>query len=146
MTQRGFTLIEIMVVVAIVLTLSAIAMPSYTEHVKRSKRAEAKAQLLETAQFMQRFYSQNDSYAQTRAGVAVAIPDALARVPRTTATGSENYTISLGVPAATVATFVIRAVPRTGGSMARMVEAMMICHSAWPSPTSSMRLMPISSV
>ena len=118
MTQRGFTLIEIMVVVAIVLTLSAIAMPSYTEHVKRSKSAEAKAQLLETAQFMQRFYSQNDSYAQTRAGVAVAIPDALARVPRTTATGSENYTISLGAPAATVATFVIRAVPRTGGSMA----------------------------
>ena len=118
MTQRGFTLIEIMVVVAIVLTLSAIAMPSYTEHVKRSKRAEAKAQLLETAQFMQRFYSQNDSYAQTRAGLAVAIPDALARVPRTTAAGSQNYTISLGAPAATVATFVIQAVPRAGGNMA----------------------------
>jgi type IV pilus assembly protein PilE len=93
-------------------------MPSYTEHVKRSKRAEAKAQLLETAQFMQRFYSQNDSYAQTRASVAVAIPDALARVPRTTATGSENYTIRLGAPAATVATFVIQAVPRSGGNMA----------------------------
>ena len=118
MNQRGFTLIEIMVVVAMVLTLSAIAMPSYTEHINRSKRAEAKAQLLETAQFMQRFYSQNDSYAQTRGAVAVAIPDALARVPRTAAAGSQNYTISLGTPAATVATFVIQAVPRTGGSMA----------------------------
>ena len=85
MHQRGFTLVEIMVVLAIVMTLAAIAMPSYTENINRSKRAEAKAQLLEAAQFMQRFYSQNDSYAQTRAGVAVAVPDALARVPRTAA-------------------------------------------------------------
>jgi type IV pilus assembly protein PilE len=56
MTQRGFTLVEIMVVLAIVMTIAAIAMPSYTENINRSKRAEAKAQLLEAAQFMQRFY------------------------------------------------------------------------------------------
>ena len=118
MTQRGFTLVELMVVLAIVMTIAAIAMPSYTENIQQSKRAEAKAQLLEAAQYMQRFYSQNDSYAQTRTSVAVAIPDALARVPRTAAAGSQNYTISLGAPAATVATFVIQAVPRSGGSMA----------------------------
>ena len=101
MNQRGFTLVEIMVVLAIVMTLAAIAMPSYTENIKQSKRAEAKAQLLEAAQFMQRFYSQNDSYAQTRAGVAVAVPDALARVPRTAAAGSQNYTISFATPGPT---------------------------------------------
>jgi type IV pilus assembly protein PilE len=118
MHQRGFTLVEIMVVLAIVMTLAAIAMPSYTENINRSKRAEAKAQLLEAAQFMQRFYSQNDSYAQTRAGVAVAVPDALARVPRTAAEGSQNYTISLATPGPTTATFTLQAAPRVGGSMA----------------------------
>jgi type IV pilus assembly protein PilE len=118
MTQRGFTLVELMVVLAIVMTLAAIAMPSYTENIKQSKRAEAKAQLLEAAQFMQRLYSQNDSYAQTRAGVAVAVPDALARVPRTAAAGSQNYTISFATPAPTTATFTLQAAPRVGGSMA----------------------------
>ncbi|WP_375122151.1 type IV pilin protein [Variovorax sp. WS11] len=60
--QRGFTLIEVMIVVAIVAILSAIAYPSYLESVRKSKRAEARAQLMEAAQYMQRFYSQNDSF------------------------------------------------------------------------------------
>ena len=118
MHQRGFTLVEIMVVLAIVMTIAAIAMPSYTENINRSKRAEAKAQLLEAAQYMQRFYSQNDSYAQNRAGNAVAIPDTLARVPRTAAAGSQNYTIGFATPAPTTATFTLQAAPRAGGSMA----------------------------
>jgi len=118
MNQRGFTLVEIMVVLAIVMTLAAIAMPSYTENIKQSKRAEAKAQLLEAAQYMQRFYSQNDSYAQNRAGTAVTIPDALARVPRTAAAGSQNYSIGFATPAPTTATFTLQAAPRVDGSMA----------------------------
>jgi len=118
MHQRGFTLVEIMVVLAIVMTLAAIAMPSYTENIKQSKRAEAKAQLLEAAQFMQRFYSQNDSYAQKRAGGLAAIPDALARVPRTAAEGSQNYSISFAPNEPTATTFTLQAAPRVGGSMA----------------------------
>lgn len=118
MHQRGFTLVEIMVVLAIVMTIAAIAMPSYTENINRSKRAEAKAQLLEAAQFMQRFYSQNDSYAQDRAGNAVAIPDALARVPRSAASGNQNYTIGIVTPGPTAATFTLQAAPRADGSMA----------------------------
>ena len=118
MTQRGFTLVELMVVLAIVMTIAAIAMPSYTENINRSKRAEAKAQLLEAAQYMQRFYSQNDSYAQNRAGTAVTVPDALVRVPRSAASGSQNYTIGFATPAPTVATFILQATPRAGGSMA----------------------------
>ena len=118
MHQRGFTLVEIMVVLAIVMTIAAIAMPSYTENINRSKRAEAKAQLLEAAQYMQRYYSQNDSYAQNRAGTAVTIPDTLARVPRTAAAGSQNYTIGFATPAPTTATFTLQAAPRAGGSMA----------------------------
>ena len=48
---RGFTLIELMIVVAIVAILAAIAYPSYREHVVKSRRATAQSCLLEMAQF-----------------------------------------------------------------------------------------------
>ena len=50
----GFTLIELMIVLAIVGILSAIAFPSYTKYVAKGKRAEARAALLESAQYMER--------------------------------------------------------------------------------------------
>lgn len=59
---RGFTLIELMVVVAIVGILAAIAYPSYVEYVKRGRRAEVQTALLEAAQYMQRFYAANNRY------------------------------------------------------------------------------------
>lgn len=118
MQERGFTLVEMMVVAAIVMVLAGIALPSYTENINRSKRAEAKAQLLEAAQYMQRFYSQNSRYDQAISGGAVAIPDVLARVPRTAASGSQNYTLSFAAPAPTAGTFTLQAVPRAGSSMA----------------------------
>lgn len=115
--HRGFTLIELMIVVAIVGILAGVAIPSYQNSVAKSKRAEARGQLLEVSQFMQRFYSQNDSYATDRAGAAVTVPSALANVPKTATALSANYTISFsGTP--TVAAFTAQAVPRAGGTMA----------------------------
>lgn len=117
MKYRGFTLIELMIVVAIVAIISAVALPSYKNSIAKSRRAEARGQLLETAQFMQRFYSQNDSFSQDRAGNAVAVPTALATVPKTAAAGAGTYNISFsGTP--TVATFTVQAAPRAGGPMA----------------------------
>lgn len=63
--KHGFTLIEVMIVVAIIAILAAIALPSYQEYVRRSKRADAQAVLMEAAQFMQRYYSANDRYTAT---------------------------------------------------------------------------------
>ena len=67
--QSGFTLIEIMITVAIVGILAAVALPSYTSYVARGKRAEVRANMLEAAQFMERYYSTNFRYTAT-AGTA----------------------------------------------------------------------------
>ncbi len=56
-TSRGFTLIELMIVVAIVGILAAIAYPSYTEYVKRTQRSAIASLLSEQTQAVERFYS-----------------------------------------------------------------------------------------
>lgn len=58
----GFSLIEIMIVVAIVAIIAVIAVPSYTSYVERSKCTDAQADLMELAQWMERRYAANFTY------------------------------------------------------------------------------------
>lgn len=59
---RGFTLIELMIAVAVIAILAAIAIPSYSEYVRTSRRAQAKADLVEYATQAERFHTVNNTY------------------------------------------------------------------------------------
>ncbi len=59
---RGFTLIEVMITVAIVAILAAIAYPTYQNHVIKTRRKAAEACLMELAQWMERYYTTNMTY------------------------------------------------------------------------------------
>ncbi|MFK8067520.1 MAG: type IV pilin protein [Gammaproteobacteria bacterium] len=61
--QKGFTLIEMMIVVAIMGILGAIALPAYQDQIRKSKRTEGQNLLLDTASQQQRYFSDNISYA-----------------------------------------------------------------------------------
>lgn len=60
--SKGFTLIEVMIVVVIVGILASIAYPSYQEYVNRSNRAEGQAFLSDIAARQERYFSQNNAY------------------------------------------------------------------------------------
>ncbi len=59
----GFTLIELMIAVAVVAILAAIAYPNYTEHVRKGRRAEAKAAMGDAANRLERCFTRFNSYA-----------------------------------------------------------------------------------
>jgi type IV pilus assembly protein PilE len=67
MRNAGFTLIELMIVVAVIGILTAVAYPSYREFIAKGRRADAKTQLLAAQQWMERLYSESYNYhtAQT---------------------------------------------------------------------------------
>ena len=58
-STKGFTLVELMIVVAIIGILAAIAYPSYTEQVRSGRRADAQGALMEASQAMERYYAEN---------------------------------------------------------------------------------------
>jgi type IV pilus assembly protein PilE len=116
-SRNGFTLIELVIVIAIVALLAAIALPSYTGYVARARRADARTQLLQVAQFMQRFYAANDNYQEDRANNAVAdqVPASLRQSPPD---GAAIYRLEIPNGTLSATAFEIHMVPESGGPMA----------------------------
>ena len=100
-SNLGFTLIEVMVVVAIIGILSAIAYPSYVEYVNRSRRAEAQATLMELSQFMERRYTTVSSYAVVESNGTLTAP----ALP-ITSRGGYNFGFATSQPTRTTYTLV----------------------------------------
>lgn len=95
---RGFTLIELMITVAIIGILAAIALPAYSEYTARGKRTEARAEILKAEGFLERFNTENNVYTSnppannTNAGFN-------ARFTSIPSTGAANYSLTLVVTA-----------------------------------------------
>ena len=68
---RGITLIELVVAVAIVAILASVAFPSYQQQVRKTRRADGKAELMETAQQLERCYTRFSRYNDGNCGVAL---------------------------------------------------------------------------
>jgi len=73
--QIGFTLIELMIAVAIIGILASIAIPSYQDSVKKSRRADAKSALLSLANAMERHFTETSSYCDVGGGSGAATTD-----------------------------------------------------------------------
>jgi type IV pilus assembly protein PilE len=83
--HKGFTLIELMIVVTIIAILAAVGYPSYTKYVLRGKRTEGRTALLDAAARLERYYSDNNQYAAL----------ATANITTPTETGKYNLGIVL---------------------------------------------------
>jgi type IV pilus assembly protein PilE len=74
--NSGFSLIELMITVAIIGILSAIAYPSYVSYIEKGKRAECRAGLLKTMQQQERYFTQRNEYVAFTSGTTSAVVSA----------------------------------------------------------------------
>ena len=113
--QAGFSIVELMIVVAIIGLLAGIGVPSYRDYVNKGKRTEGKAALTAAAARMERYYTQNNCYPSAACGNPTSADSATALtnagIPGFSGESASKaaYNISLSV---TPQAFTVTAVPR----------------------------------
>ncbi len=110
-SQRGFTLIELMVALAIVAIIVTFGVPAYTQHVTKTKRAEATTMLEEVASRQEQFLADNQTYATDTKQLGYATNPAASK--------DGNYSVSILAATATCPInrcFVAQATPVAGST------------------------------
>jgi len=107
---RGFTLIELMIVVLLVAVLMAIAYPSYTKYVVRGHVAAGQAYLMDAAQREQQYLLDNRNYADTGTITTIDAPQG---------TVVTDYTITADITCTPSPCFILTAAPLAGGLVAQ---------------------------
>lgn len=103
----GFTLIEVMIVVAIIAILAAIALPAYQNHIRRSDRATAQAKMLEIAGLLENNYLQRGQYV----GTFIQAVNADNTLNRSLSSGDTRYNLAI-TPTTNSQVYTITATPR----------------------------------
>jgi type IV pilus assembly protein PilE len=107
----GFTLIELMITVAIIAILAAIAYPSYTDYVTRAKRADGKAALLQVQLSQEKYRANHITYGTTLSQLGFLPPPTTLCISTVPVSPDCHYTIAIsGTPDST--TYTITATPR----------------------------------
>lgn len=112
--SRGFSLIELMIVVAIVAILARVAYPAYQDYVRRAARAEARAAVLNMAQLQERNFSDRGAYVAVSSG---ALTDGWQNANWSGSSfASRKYDITVNAPGTSPTTYTITASPTNGFS------------------------------
>lgn len=117
----GFTLIELMITVAIVGILAKVALSSYQSSIQKSRRTQAKAALSEAAQFMERNMTLYNCYNYSSQAECVAASGTATALPtswQSIASGSAYYTIAFASGFPTASTYTLTATPISNSSQA----------------------------
>lgn len=111
---KGFTLIEVMIVIVIVGILAAVALPSYRNHVIRAARVQAQTELLELASLQEKIFLNSNNYTASVTGdYNGTTGGGLGRASGQTNDGRYNLSLDITAPAQT---FVLTATPVTGST------------------------------
>ena len=125
--NRGFTLIEIMIVIVVVAVLAAIGFPSYREHVARGQRSQGQQFLSDVAQRQEQFLLDRRQYGPDLAGLNMTQPDMKY--------GAPVFTVNNG---ATPPNFVVCMTPTAGSPLAARNDGMLCINNQgqrWRQPT-----------
>ena len=129
---KGFTIIELMITVAIIGILASIAYPSYQESVYKSRRADGKGALLGLANAMERHYTQANTY-QGAGSPGTGAPSVFA-TQSPTGGGAAFYLLTIEV--STVNTYTLRATP-TGAQVSDSCGNLELTHTGAKSPSTA---------
>ncbi len=98
--QKGFTLLELMIVIAIIAILTSVAYPNYQDSVRQARRSDAQAAMLEMANYMERKFTEKNQYNSLSASSMITASQIT----------SDYYTFTL--PTLTTTSFTINGAPQ----------------------------------